>query len=201
MVDPLLGALPVVAPSPQATSPDAWGQPITAERESELEAILADWDPSALNQLNRKSAFDAFGRSVEEQRRFRLTGADVFWLAQRHRPDQLGRVPDLHLEGANLVEAILAGADLRTVHLEGAYLRKAQLVRADLRGAYFEGANLHGAYVQYAELRGASLKGATLYGAYFENADLIGADLESANLNAAHLESADLRGRIQRHQL
>ena len=74
----------------------------------------------------------------------------------------------LEIDGDDLYEANLRGANLY-----GAYLRG-----ADLRGANLYGANLYG-----ADLRGANLCGANLYGANLRGADLCGADLYNTVLN------------------
>jgi hypothetical protein len=87
-----------------------------------------------------------------------------------------------HLEWARLGEASLAGVDLKKAFLVAAHLGGADLVRADLRGASLVGANLAG-----AELMGANLAGAHLEWAY-----LVGANLEAANLSGASLKGAEL---------
>jgi uncharacterized protein YjbI with pentapeptide repeats len=93
----------------------------------------------------------------------------------------------VRLDGANLTEAQLEGADLRYAHLE----------RANLSGAYLEGADLSFAHMQRAQLVGARLSGATLSEANLYRANLGGAHLEGADLGKAFLRQAD----FQRAQL
>ncbi len=182
-----------------------WGDPISAERRAEMQGILDAWDAPAADHGDRKGPFD----------RAPLTGADVFWLAERMRThDVFHSVPNLHLEGANLREAHLAGAFLRGVHLEaanlsGAHLERAYLPQAHLEGAdlseahlagvflreaHLEGANLIVAHLKEASLREAHLEQADLRGAHLEGAGLTGTHLEGAYLHGAHLERATLRG-------
>ncbi|MBU6241324.1 MAG: pentapeptide repeat-containing protein [Acidobacteria bacterium] len=80
-----------------------------------------------------------------------------------------------NLSGANLTDAVLAGAMHRTARnvyrsgeryrgadLTDANLRGANLTRADLRGAILRGADLTGAIVTDARFEGADLEGAIL---------------------------------------
>jgi hypothetical protein len=105
------------------------------------------------------------------------------------------------LSGANLVRALLVGANLTGAQLVGANLTSADLVGAGLTGARLVGANLTGADFGFAKLNGAKLSDANLTGAglAFANlahADLSGANLNFANLNFANLARADLRGAV-----
>ena len=107
-----------VATQDMETPSDAWGQPISEERQAELQRYI-----------DRRK-----GRHNSTQERPTLTGADVFWLAERSERDAAGRVPNLHLERADLRGAHLDGARLRMAHLEGADLTGAHLNAADLVG-------------------------------------------------------------------
>jgi hypothetical protein len=102
------------------TMGDRWGDPISAERQAELQGYLDDW-VAETDHGERKGPFDP--RSMRTLR-IVLTGADVFWLAQQVRTD-MGIVPDLHLEGANLIGA----------HLEGAFPPTAPPTRRARRGS------------------------------------------------------------------
>jgi hypothetical protein len=51
-----------------------------------------------------------------------LTGADTYWLAEQSGRDELGGLPNLHLEHANLSQASLEGALLAGAHLETLYV-------------------------------------------------------------------------------
>ena len=66
--------------------------------------------------------------------------------------------------------------------------------RADLRNANLSSANLRSADLRNANLSSADLRDATLSSADLFNADLSSADLRDANLRNANLSSADLRG-------
>ena len=98
------------------------------------------------------------------------------------------------LRGADLTEAVLAGA-----HLERALLSNARLVDADLGGA-----RLNDAVLANANLRGANLEGAVLNGANFAWADLRDAkgsrrELEQlTNLYGARLAGATFDGATAR---
>ncbi len=80
---------------------------------------------------------------------------------------------------ARLVEAALAGADLRYAVLAGADLGQADLRGADLRAARLAGARLIDADLAAADLGGADLEGAVLIGT-----DVGGARLPFARLHA-----------------
>jgi len=82
---------------------------------------------------------------------------------------------------------------IRTVSAEGT---RANLEGVDLKDAYLEGANLYRANLRYANLGGANLEGAFLYLANLEGANLEGAYLSGANLERANLEGANLEGTI-----
>jgi uncharacterized protein YjbI with pentapeptide repeats len=167
--------------------PDAYGQPISAERQAELQGYLDRW-AAETDHGERKGPFDQ-GLDQYGSPRVKLTGADVSWLAERSRRRdgsggiELG-VPNLHLEGAGLSGANLEGAGLSSAHLEGAHLTWAQL----------KGANIHSAHLEGASLRLAHLEHASLSWSKLEGADLSEAHLEGTHLSEAHLEGADLRG-------
>jgi uncharacterized protein YjbI with pentapeptide repeats len=83
------------------------------------------------------------------------------------------------LEGANLTETYLCGADLTGADLTGADLTGADLYRAKLSCA-----NLYRTNLEHADLSCANLS----------DANLIGANLSHANLSYADLRGVDLRG-------
>jgi hypothetical protein len=105
-----------------------WGDPISSERQAELQGYLDRWQAET-DYGDRKGPFA----------QVRLTGADVYWLAKRSRRNRRGRLSQLHLEGADLCGAHLEKADLRGAVLDGADLRDACLDAADLRDARLEG--------------------------------------------------------------
>lgn len=152
-----------------------WGDPISPEREAELQEYLDRWQAET-DRGDRKGPFDG----GPEEYGVRLTGMDVYWLAEQSGRNAFGgSVPNLHLEGANLPEA----------HLEYAYLSGAHLEGANLSGAHLQGANLHLAHLEGAYLSATGLQGAYVVGAHLEGADLEGAYLQQAYLVGAHLES------------
>jgi uncharacterized protein YjbI with pentapeptide repeats len=75
-------------------------------------------------------------------------------------------------EERNMAAVILEGADLRNAHLEGANLSKANLQNADLWRAHLEG----------TDLNKASLQGSYLIEAHLTHSDLSRAQLEGAEL-------------------
>ena len=95
----------------EQTSTDAWGQPISHDRQGELQRYLIRW-AGETDHGGREGALDGV----------RLTGADVHWLASQSGFDEQGERSNLQLQGANLGEAKLDKADLRGAHLEGANL-------------------------------------------------------------------------------
>ncbi|HEY7832597.1 MAG TPA: pentapeptide repeat-containing protein [Ktedonobacterales bacterium] len=108
------------APVTPATPNDAYGQPISAERQAELRVLFErqhEW--AAQPEAER-------GRSIFQY--VRLSGADISWLAEQSGRDQHNDVPNLHLEKAIISMAHLEGADLGGAHLE----------RANLRGAWLD---------------------------------------------------------------
>lgn len=91
----------------------------------------------------------------------------------------------------NLVQADMAGADLR-----GAILNLADLQGANLEGANLEGANLQGSNLEEANLSGANLRGANLQRTTIYFANLRNADLTGANLSFADIEGTNITGAI-----
>jgi uncharacterized protein YjbI with pentapeptide repeats len=172
-------------PHPDAAG-SRWGDPLGAERQAGLQDHLDRWETET-DHGDRKGPFDhrpfAHIRGTDQSELW-LTGADVSWLAERGGRDEYGRVPNLHLEGAEL-----GGA-----HLEGANLRGAYLAGADLSEAHLAGADLLGADLAGADLRQAHLEGAKLRGIVGSRATFAGARLEGADLDAAYLDGADLTG-------
>ncbi|HYO13707.1 MAG TPA: pentapeptide repeat-containing protein [Thermoanaerobaculia bacterium] len=98
----------------------------------------------------------------------------------------------IHLEGADLSGAVLAGVDLSRANLESADLTRADLRQASLNGAWSAKARLG-----FADLREAAAEEADL-----ADADLSHADAQEAIFNGASLKNADLSfGRFTRAQL
>lgn len=93
-----------------------------------------------------------------------------------------------------LQQADLSGAQLSEVYLEGANLKQVRLWGADLSHADMESANLQDAWLGEANLRFAKLLSANLQGANLEGSNLERGNLANANLCVAHLKQADLRG-------
>jgi hypothetical protein len=102
---------------------------------------------------------------------------------ERIRPHLNGaELSEASLTGANLSKADLRRADLHAASLTGANLSKADLRRADLYAADLDGADLTGVDLRRADLTIADLDGA----------DLTGADLRGAYLCDAYLARADV---------
>lgn len=184
---------------------DAWGESITKNRASELEAMLQAWE-AGKEHRGRKGPFDI---QTDEMLGVPLTGADVFWLAMRllactNKVKAVESAAERILSGdtLNISKGIahhvelsnlhLGGASLRDAHLEGAYLFGAHLEKADLNDAHLEGANLNEAHLEGAYLLGVHLEGATLIAAHLEGANLNAAHLEQVGFTSAHLEGATL---------
>ena len=100
------------------TTGDKWGDPISSERQAELQGYLDRWEAET-DHGEHKGPFD----NGPHRPGVLLNGADVSWLAEQSGRDEIGRVPNLHLEGATLTQALLAHASLRAAHLERADLR------------------------------------------------------------------------------
>src|SRR5262245_16685140 len=86
---------PSARPHPEALG-KRWGDPISVERQRELQGYLDRWAQEQDHGI-RKGPFDFTGRSDEVHERLHLTGADVSWLAEQKGYDKFGWVPDLHL--------------------------------------------------------------------------------------------------------
>jgi uncharacterized protein YjbI with pentapeptide repeats len=168
---------------------EAYGTPISAMRQADLQGYLDHWQME-IGRDKRRGPFDSSENGVDVQ----LTGADVFWLANQSGRSPIGWLPNLHLEGAQLFQAYLEGADLRGAHLEGANLRLAHLKNALLRDTHLERADLREAHLDEINLRLAHLEGADFRDTHLERADLREAHLEGADLRRAHLEGIDLSG-------
>src|SRR5690349_286876 len=150
-------------PHPEAVG-KRYGDSISEERQAELHGYLNRWEKER-DHGGRRGPF----QDVE------LTGADVYWLANRVRKGW-SFVPGLYLQSAILNETHLENADLRTAHLEGAYLGSAHLEHSFLRGARLEDADLYE----------AKLNGANLSSTHLENANLFLADLTQTDLRGAY---------------
>ncbi len=98
----------------------------------------------------------------------------------------------VHLEGANLSHAELAGSCLAGAHLEKAKLFQAALYYADLRSTSLSGAFLVGAHLEYARFCYTALAGVDLRFAHLEGACLTAVEGEGVNLSSAHLVGATL---------
>jgi hypothetical protein len=151
---------------PARQPPDAYGQPISDDRQRLLQKRLDAWATEASHDLI--GPYDSVA----------LTGADVFWLAERSGRGADGEAPNLLLQGARLQSAQLEGADLRGAHLERANLYSANLQGARLNGAHFEGASLEAANLDGAELADAHLDGANLNAARLQGTILGGVSLQ-----------------------
>jgi uncharacterized protein YjbI with pentapeptide repeats len=162
-----------------------WGDPISTERQVELQEYLDRWQAET-DHGEREGPFHGVG--------MRLTGADVSWLAEQSGRNENRYASNLGLQRADLRKAHLEGADLSWANLEYVDFREAQLQGADLSRTQLQGANLFQAQLEHANLTAAQLEGAILTVAQLRSADLIGAQLEGAALSEAHLESADLTG-------
>jgi uncharacterized protein YjbI with pentapeptide repeats len=163
---------PVACPHLEAVG-TRWGDPISAERQAELQSILDAW-AAETDHDNRLGPFDAVP----------ITGADVRWLQEKSgRESLLGAAPSLHLEGADLHGAHLEGADLGAAQLEGADLGVAHVEWVRLGRTQLERTHLGGVHLEWADLGEAHLEGAVLREAH----------LEVVYLREAHLEGADLR--------
>lgn len=84
------------------------------------------------------------------------------------------------LRGADLKNARLSGADMRSTHFEEALLNGVQLNDAILADARFHRATLDGANLRGADLQAADFREASLHGVDFTGADLRKADLQGA---------------------
>jgi hypothetical protein len=91
------------------TTGDRWGDPISIERQVQLQGYLDRWWAAETDHGERKGPFDTdrLGEAGVQ-----LTGADVFWLAAQSGRNERGAMPNLHVEGANL----------RYAHLETLYV-------------------------------------------------------------------------------
>jgi uncharacterized protein YjbI with pentapeptide repeats len=176
----------------------AWGDAISAERASELEALLRRWEEGS-DRHDRAGPFA----------RVRLTGADVFWLASRARSEISTGGAARTQQADSLTRAVEhvsppGGApqdenDLPVALYIQSMQRAVQIVRtgvhleeADLSGAHLEGADLSGAHLERCALHEAHLQGANLRYAHLEGAQCGGTDLQDADLRRAHLEGARL---------
>jgi len=177
-------------PHPEAVG-QRWGDPISEERQQELQGYLDHWEAET-DHGERKGPFHRAGRTEEEER-LMLSGADARWLMEQSGLVGVLEVPNLHLEGAFLRGVHLEGANLRSAHLEGADLTMTNLESAALEWAHLERAGLLVAHLEGARLQEARLEGADLRWAHLEGAHLQEARLEGSRLQEARLEGADLR--------
>jgi Pentapeptide repeats (8 copies) len=140
-----------------------WGDPISEERQQELDALLQQWEQlSAAEQTERKGPFAGV----------RLTGADVFYLAARvlSGPDGDRAAVEGQLRVAQDDASLRRTLDLSAVHLEDATLNEAHLAGTNLDAAHLAGAGLNEAHLEDAVLRTAHLEDAVLSAAHLERA-------------------------------
>jgi Pentapeptide repeats (8 copies) len=128
-------------PHPEAVG-TRWGDPISEERKTKLQGYLDRWAVEK-DRGTRQGPYHGI----------RLTGAEVCWLTQgRGVRDDDGFLTRLHLEGV----------DLHNAHLEGAELSGARLAGADFFQALLEGADLSAVRLGGAILFRTHLEGANL---------------------------------------
>ena len=159
----------------------AWGQPISEKQQARLQHMLDAWQAQT-DHGDRKGPFDEVP----------LTGADVSWLAERSGRDAYGRVPNLHLEGANLGEAHLERALLEYAHLESAYLGEAHLEGALLNGARLQSTFLGKAHLEGKVMEGETLGPADLRLAFLDEATTLN-DITLGNAQHGYVRLADVR--------
>jgi uncharacterized protein YjbI with pentapeptide repeats len=118
------------------------------------------------------------GKKPSNEEILHVLKAHSKWLKNPKAPDEYrANFCEADLEGANLNEAMLAGANFAKAELHNAQLKEANLTRANfseaqLHGAILDDAMLHLAILHKAVLQGASLKNAMLYQANLQGADL-----------------------------
>ncbi len=118
---------------------DAWGQPINAERQAELQGYLDRW-AAETDHGERKGPFEGIA----------LTGADIFWLTGGY----LG-FKERFLREAQVLQSVSGFIDFDLLHLGGADFRQAHLEGARLPTARLEGARLFGASLLSADVWGS----------------------------------------------
>ena len=97
-----------------------------------------------------------------------------------------------NLSGANLIGAILSGANLSCANLRGANLSGAILSDADLSGANLRGADLSDANLSCANLSGANLSCANLRGANLRGAIMWSTIGNGRELKSIHCGTYDI---------
>jgi hypothetical protein len=93
-----------------------------------------------------------------------------------------------------IAEKWVIDGSLEEQYFTGANLENAVLLHARLRSCKLTGANLNQSLLHYADLENADLTGASLIGAQLLNANLRKAHLIFADLREADLSGADMRG-------
>jgi uncharacterized protein YjbI with pentapeptide repeats len=149
---------------------EKWGEFPPSERQAELKQRLQAWDQEDDHSL----LCGPFAG-------FKLTGADVYWLAA-------------HAAGnGDIAAGNISLQDRRKQFITTDWtFTKSQSV--DLRGAHLQSANLFNAQLHSADLYQAQLQNANLGRAQLPISDLREAKLQGANLEASNLWGCDLRG-------
>jgi hypothetical protein len=80
-------------PHPEAVG-KRWGDPISEERQAELQGYLDRWQAET-DHGERKGPFH---KQPGQHMGITLCGADVSWLAEQSGRGEYGAVPNLHLE-------------------------------------------------------------------------------------------------------
>jgi len=175
-------------------------------REQILKLIEENGGPEGLDLSGKDLSEMDLSWTAIRQEATRLMGSD-----SKERPAWIGREPESarginginlaesRLIGANLQGINLVGADMQEANLTDANLERANLMLARLQNINLERANLRNTELTCSILRGARLIEANFQGASLNRVDLRGADLvwanfQGADLSYSHLEKVDLFG-------
>lgn len=157
---------------------------------ADIEWLLATHEPGGPVFWSETSQHERVGLDLSGAI---LSKVDLRGLPLARMRGGIGRIYSATDEQRSAAAVYLNGANLMEAHLEGADLRYAHLERANLSGAHLEGADLSYAHMERAQLVGAFLEDAVLTNVNLYRANLAGARLERANLSKAFLRQADFQ--------
>ena len=117
------------------------------------------------------------------------------WVESERTSGKQANLQGADLQGQDLSQALLLGANLEQANLQGANLQGTVLQQANLSGACLQGANLEranlwGAYLMQADLQEGCLRRAKAKFADFREANLLQTDLRQANLWGVNFSDA-----------
>lgn len=128
-------------------------------------------------------------KKISRRELYRIVREHQKWVESNHKKGKRADLSNTILEGADLCQVNLSGANL-----DNAFLYRAHLELADLSGASLVGTVLEQAAMSMANLSDANLNDARLCGADMSQANLTYANMDNVDARGTNMGAADLKG-------